>query len=84
MINPGQQGVNEQEWNDPNNWSGPAYCRCYWSKRDTRLWVPKSNPALGWTINFGHKFGLLTMIGGMAVPFIMAAAGIIAALSVRH
>jgi uncharacterized membrane protein len=74
------QNTNEQEWKDEGNWVGPLYCRCYFSKKDSRLWVPKSNPTLGWTINFGHKYGFITLIGGFAsIPIIF----IIAALTIK-
>lgn len=67
-----QHVTNEQEWNNPANWAGPVLCRCYSSKIDSRLWVPKSNPNLGWTVNFGHKYGLLTFIGLLAcVPIVL-------------
>jgi hypothetical protein len=34
----------------PYLWGGAFYL----SREDPRLWLPKRNPALGWTINFGH------------------------------
>jgi uncharacterized membrane protein len=75
-----QQDINEQEWKDEGNWVGRRYCRCYNSKKDTRLWVPKSNPMLGWTINFGHKYGVFTLIGAFAIiPVIF----IIAVLTIK-
>ena len=67
-----QKNSNEQEWNNQANWVGPAYCRCYFSKQDSRLWVPKCNPIMGWTINFGHKYGFLTLIGCFAtMPIVL-------------
>jgi uncharacterized membrane protein len=63
-----QQGADEQEWKNQDNWAGPAYCRCYFSKKDRRLWVPKSNPNLGWTVNFGHQYGFLTLMVILMVP----------------
>lgn len=71
---------NEREWANPDNWAGPAGCRCYFSKRDSRLWVPKSNPRLGWTVNFGHKYGFLTMMFLMMVPVF----GLLAAVILGH
>lgn len=62
-----QSATNQSEWENPDNWSS-----IYFSKKDTRTWVPKSNPKMGWTINFGSKsganwiyylFGLFFLIG---------------------
>ncbi|MDE1920372.1 MAG: hypothetical protein KGJ09_03410 [Candidatus Omnitrophica bacterium] len=80
MINPDQQKINEDQWHNQDNWSGPFYS----SKKDDRLWVPKRNPVFGWTINFGHKYGLLTMIMISIVPLIAVAVGLTAVLSTRH
>jgi len=45
--------MNQQEWERPENWTG--WLGVYRSPRDTRTWVPKRNPALGWTLNFAHR-----------------------------
>jgi uncharacterized membrane protein len=57
-----QDEVNDREWRDQANWTG-AVLRRYASARDTRLWVPKSNPALGWTLNFAHPASLYWAAG---------------------
>jgi uncharacterized membrane protein len=63
-----QDDINEREWRDPANWTGRVLPR-YASERDTRLWVPKRNPALGWTINFGHPASVYWGAGLMlAIP----------------
>ncbi len=51
-MNRSQTEINQSEWKDENNWS-----TIYFSKKDTRSWVPKKNPAYGVTINFGSKIG---------------------------
>jgi len=38
------------------------------ASEDTRLWVPKRNPRLGWTINFAHPAGRWTCLGLFTVP----------------
>jgi uncharacterized membrane protein len=48
-----QDSINAQEWARPENWSG--WLGTYRSARDRRLWVPKKNPRLGWTLNFAHR-----------------------------
>ena len=47
-----QEAIDRAEWEDPSNWS-----TIYFSKRDSRLSVPKRNPKHGWTINFAHPKG---------------------------
>lgn len=47
-----QEDINQSEWNNEDNWS-----TIYFSKKDSRAWVPKKNPAHGVTINFGSKVG---------------------------
>jgi uncharacterized membrane protein len=54
-----QNEINKAEWNNPENWS----LGLYFSKKDTRTWVPKSIPFLGWTMNLGKTSGALWMIG---------------------
>ena len=49
-----QQAINQAEWSDPANWSGPKLFGLYSSRADTRAWVPKRTPGLGWTLNLGH------------------------------
>ena len=58
-----QQDINQTEWSKPENWSGPKLLGLYSSKTDTRLWVPKRTPALGWAINIGHPGGMALFIG---------------------
>ncbi len=44
---------------DLDNWKGPFYI----NRKDPRLIVPKYNPLLGWTLNFGSSYSYLTIIG---------------------
>jgi uncharacterized membrane protein len=48
-----QDDLNEAEWSNPENWSGGLY----FSKKDSRVWVPKQIRSMGWTINLGQKQG---------------------------
>lgn len=46
---------------DPSNWKGIFYVNL----KDPRMIVPKINPSLGWTLNFGNVYayiGLITLI----------------------
>lgn len=64
-----QDEINQAEWANPDNWSFGLYS----SKRDTRTWVPKRMPWMGWTINMGSPAGPTWMIclvaGGLAIFF---------------
>ena len=62
MENKDQDDINHREWHEPANWTG-GILRRYASERDTRLWVPKSNPALGWTLNFAHPKSMFWLVG---------------------
>ena len=53
-----QKAINESEWKDASNWTGPQWLSVYFSKRDSRVWVPKQIPALGWTLNLGKPAGV--------------------------
>lgn len=65
-----QREINDAEWANPDNWS----MGLYFSKRDQRVWVPKSVPALGWTLNLGARAGASWMIALMVgLPVLMIA-----------
>jgi len=62
-----QDETNQAAWENPDNWT-----TIYFSKKDSRTWVPKQNPRYGWTINFGNAsgakwiyylFGLFLLLG---------------------
>jgi uncharacterized membrane protein len=73
-----QRDVNDREWHDPANWTGAVFPR-YASERDTRLWVPKRNPALGSTLNFAHPASMRWLVGLLLVPAAIALGAIVAA-----
>ena len=62
-----QTDINEREWANADNWSG-GFFGVYFSKRDTRVWVPKSTPALGWTLNLGQPAGAKRFICLLLLP----------------
>ena len=51
---------------NPNNWKGIFYV----NSKDPRIIVPKINPSLGWTLNFGHK---TTYLGILVIVLIIIA-----------
>ena len=58
-----QPTIEQQEWNNPDNWSRKAWLGVYFSKRDPRLFVPKPVPALGWTLNFARTGAAVFFLG---------------------
>jgi uncharacterized protein DUF5808 len=62
-----QDRLNRLEWERPENWTNWGV----WSELDTRIWVPKRNPALGSTVNLAHRSARLTLIGLFTVPLAM-------------
>ena len=47
-----QDEINELEWGNPGNWG--KVLGFYHSKRDSRLWVRKPRPAMGWCLNMSR------------------------------
>lgn len=43
---------------NPDNWKGVFY----FNRKDPRFIVPKINPALGWTLNFGNPFTYMVIL----------------------
>lgn len=60
-----QDEINRQEWENPDNWGGPAWMSLiYFSKKDTRRWVPhRKFPSAGWTPNYAHNTGVYWLCG---------------------
>ncbi len=72
-----QGEINKSEWNNPENWSGPRWMRLYFSKRDSRTWVPKPIPAMGWTINLGKDAGAYWFLGSIIIPPLLIVAALL-------
>ena len=66
-----QDQINRTEWDNLENWSHPTF-GIYFSKRDSRVWVPKRVPSFGWTINLGHPAGMWWLVGLITVPALIA------------
>jgi uncharacterized membrane protein len=62
-----QNEINDAEWRNPENWSGPKWASFYFSKRDNRTWVPKAIPSLGLTLNIGNHAGAKWFFGFLVV-----------------
>lgn len=62
-----QDQIDRTEWENPDNWSG-ALLGIYVSKRDSRVWVPKRRPGLGWTLNLARPAAAWWLVGLITVP----------------
>lgn len=67
-----QDEINRAEWENPANWSD-TIVGIYFSKRDSRVWVPKRIPSWGWTLNLGHPSSAWWLVGLIATPALLAA-----------
>jgi uncharacterized membrane protein len=70
----GQKDINLSEWQNRENWSGPGWVSFYFSKKDSRTWVPKSIQWMGWTLNLGKPAGAYWFFGllvGLPLFFIL-------------
>lgn len=76
-----QNDVNHAEWSDPKNW-GDGVMRFYFSKSDSRSWVPKQQPRLGWTLNMAHRHAGLWLTALASIPFLCVVVAWVVAASV--
>lgn len=58
-----QREINEMEWKNPENWSSASWGSFYFGKKDSRTWVPKKIPCLGWTLNLATAAGARWLFG---------------------
>ncbi len=62
-----QDEANRAEWEKAENWtSGPKWLSAYFSHADSRVWVPKRIPSMGWTLNLAKPGGVAWLIGFIA------------------
>ncbi len=66
-----QEEINRTEWENPDNWSDPII-GLYFSKRDSRAWVPKRGLGWGWTLNLGHRHSVWWIAGLIAGPLVLS------------
>jgi uncharacterized membrane protein len=66
------QEINISEWNNACNWSRMGLFGVYFSKADSRAIVPKATPAFGWTLNFGHRYWVLSLLAIIVLPVAIA------------
>jgi hypothetical protein len=73
-----QREINDAQWHNPENWAGVDPFKAYFSKRDSRIWVPQYwNSKLSLTtLNLGHRFGfpILTLMWTLIASVLISAA----------
>lgn len=53
-------------------WGGPKWGEVYFSKKDTRICIPKRIRWMGDTVNLAHKAGVLLFISALfGIPVII-------------
>ena len=57
-----QREINKAEWSNPDNWGGPRWISIYFSKKDSRTWVPKQIPMMGATLNLAKTSGVIQFL----------------------
>jgi uncharacterized membrane protein len=62
--------INEKEWQNPDNWGAPFGLGFYFSKKDSRVWVPKRYKWMGWTLNMAKTASILWIIGFFIVAIV--------------
>jgi len=55
-----EQSELERMTSDPDNYKWFLF---YYNTKDSRIFVPKMSPWMGWTLNFGNIFSYLIIIG---------------------
>ncbi|HMI47588.1 MAG TPA: hypothetical protein VK481_02860 [Gemmatimonadaceae bacterium] len=67
-----QQEINDSEWGNPANWRGGLF---YFSRRDSRVWIPKRVPEMGMTLNLARPLGFAFLV----IPLVLIVALIVTA-----
>jgi len=58
-----QQEINQQQWEDPDNWSEPGFVSIYFSPLDSRTWVPRQGTFIGKKLNLAKIAGIYWLYG---------------------
>ena len=66
-----QAEINSSEWRNPDHWGEPKHAGMYFSKKDSRIGVPKRDPSMGWTLNLGHRYALFCLLGIFGLFFML-------------
>jgi uncharacterized membrane protein len=77
-----QHEINERERNNPDNWSKPL--GFYHSRLDSRVWVHKPQPWMGWSLNMARPTSkvlvllFMLLLGLFVVATVLAVASLMA------
>ena len=64
---------------------GPDWLALYFSKRDSRTWVPKKLAGMGWTLNLARREGVYWLIVFLVgLPSFMIGLAVGMALALDH
>lgn len=64
-----QDETNKAEWEKPENWTAGSKWLCvYFSHADSRTFVPKRIPSMGWTLNLAKRKGVAWLVACIVVP----------------
>ncbi|MCF7908668.1 MAG: hypothetical protein K9L86_07365 [Candidatus Omnitrophica bacterium] len=71
-----QGEINKAEWENQKNWHGPSWISVYYSKKDSRVLVPKQIRWMGLglekaTPNIGNPLGLVFLIAVIVAIFLL-------------
>lgn len=67
-----QNRIDQAEWENRRNWTGPRWASVYCSRIDSRTVVPKQVPWRGWTLNLGKTSGVFWLIAAIAgIPLLV-------------
>ncbi|MBS3797095.1 DUF5808 domain-containing protein [Pseudoalteromonas sp. BDTF-M6] len=67
-----QDEINQAEWSNDDNWTRLKWMGLYFSKKDSRAWVPKPYPILGWTVNLANPGGVLSLSSIIAMLMLIS------------
>jgi uncharacterized membrane protein len=59
MKNKPDKEILDRWHSDPSNWKWGVF---YYNKQDPRIFPPKRNPSLGWTVNFGNTKSIFVFV----------------------
>jgi uncharacterized membrane protein len=71
-----QHEINEREWNDPGNWG--RILGFYHSKADSRVWVSKPKPWMGWSLNMAKPLSrVLVLLFVLLICLLLASVALV-------
>jgi uncharacterized membrane protein len=75
-----QDEINERERNNPDNWSKPL--AFYHGRQDSRVWVRKPKPWMGWSLNLANP--IARVLVAVFLPLLGLSVALIALFAILH